>query len=217
MKRGDIAWGLAFFCITAFLIIPATNEIFTSATKSHPYLLGFIKFAIMATMGELLSIRIGSGKWKKITGISYKAIIWGIVGMLSVLMFSLYSNGVAGAIKDNLILVGEGKFSIFLTAFLISAIMNLTFSPVFMAAHSISNTYIDMRAEGKKIKLGEVISAIDWQEYIKFVVGKTIPFLWIPAHTVTFLLPSVYRVIVAAYLSIVLGVILAYARNRKAK
>lgn len=215
MKRGDIVWGIAFLSITAFLVMPATNEIFVNATKVHPYLLGFIKFAIMATMGELLAARIGSGKWIKTVGMGYKAIVWGIVGILSVLMFSLYSNGVAGAIKDNLIFVGEGKFSVFLTAFLVSAIMNLTFSPVFMAGHSISNTYIDMRAEGKKIRLGEVIKVIDWQEFIRFVVAKTIPFLWIPAHTITFLLPPVYRVIVAAYLSIVLGVILAYARNRK--
>jgi len=140
MKRGDIAWGIAFLCITAFLIIPATNEIFIIATKAHPYLLGFIKFAVMATMGELLAARIGSGKWIKITGISYKAVIWGVIGMLSVLMFSLYSNGVAGSIRDNLIFVGEGRVSIFLSAFLVSSIMNLTFSPVFMAAHSISNT-----------------------------------------------------------------------------
>lgn len=49
-----------------------------------------------------------------------------------------------------------------------------------------------------------------------FVVGKTLPLWWIPVHTLTFLLPSEYRVLVAAYLSIVLGIILTYARRRKA-
>ena len=50
-----------------------------------------------------------------------------------------------------------------------------------------------------------------------FVVGKTIPFFWIPAHTVTFLLPPEYRVFVAALLSIALGLILALASSRHAK
>ncbi|GAB1473896.1 hypothetical protein MASR2M69_13370 [Bacteroidota bacterium] len=42
---------------------------------------------------------------------------------------------------------------------------------------------------------------------MKFVVGKTIPLFWIPAHTITFLLPDTYKVIFAASLSIVLGLI----------
>jgi hypothetical protein len=42
---------------------------------------------------------------------------------------------------------------------------------------------------------------------------KTIPIFWIPAHTITFLLPSEYRVLSAAFLSIALGTILAFAKK----
>jgi hypothetical protein len=59
-----------------------------------------------------------------------------------------------------------------------------------------------------------VIDRIDWPGFYTFVVGKTVPFFWIPAHTITFLLPSAYRVLWAAYLSIALGAILAYARRK---
>ncbi|WP_461391900.1 hypothetical protein [Desulfosporosinus fructosivorans] len=38
---------------------------------------------------------------------AYKTVIWGIVGMLIVLMFSIFSNGVAGAVKVNLLFVGS--------------------------------------------------------------------------------------------------------------
>ena len=215
MKRGDILWGLLLLVISAVLFIPVTHEVFVKATTNYPYPMGFVKFAIMASMGELLSIRIVTGKWIKSSGMLYKAVVWGIIGMLTVLTFNIYSNGVLGAVKAHLLFVGEGTLSTLLKAFLTSAIMNLTFSPVFMAAHRVSDTYIDMRYTGQKVTLGEAMNKVDWPGYIKFVVGKTILFWWIPAHTITFMLPPVYRVMVAAYLSIVLGIILTYARRRK--
>jgi prepilin signal peptidase PulO-like enzyme (type II secretory pathway) len=46
------------------------------------------------------------------------------------------------------------------------------------------------------------------------VVLKTIPLFWIPVHTITFMLPPHYRVVIAAYLSIVLGVFLVYSNKK---
>lgn len=215
MKRGDILWGGLLLCISAFLIIPKTHEIFLNATTYHPYITGFIKFSIMATMGECLSLRIGVGKWNKTEGMLYKAFVWGIVGMLTVLMFNLYSNGVSGAVKAHLLFSGAGFFGALLNAFLISALMNLTFSPVFMAAHRVSDTFIESRSKGRKITINEIITKTDWPGFINFVVGKTILFFWIPAHTITFMLPPVYRIIVAAYLSIALGIILTFAKRKQ--
>ena len=44
-----------------------------------------------------------------------------------------------------------------------------------------------------------------------FVFKKTIPFFWIPAHTITFLLPGQYQVLFAALLGVALGIILSIA------
>ena len=45
---------------------------------------------------------------------------------------------------------------------------------------------------------------------------KTVPLFWIPMHTVTFLLPAEYQVMMAAALSVALGVILSLGnRNKK--
>ncbi len=214
MKKGDILWGVIFLGITAFLIIPATHEIFVGVTGTHPYLMGFIKFAIMATMGELLAIRIISGNWKRPGGLIYKAVVWGIVGLLVVLMFGVFSNGVIGAEKAELLFGTDGIPGTFLNAVYVSVILNFTFGPMFMAAHRVSDMYIDTRAEGNKVNLSEAIAKIDWVGFIKIVIGKTIPFFWIPAHTITFLLPAQYRVLWAAYLSIALGVILSYAKRK---
>ena len=104
--------------------------------------------------------------------------------------------------------------SILVSAFLTSVIMNLTFGIVFMALHRISDTYIEMRFNQAKPSFKELIESINWAAFITFVVGKTIPLFWIPAHTITFALPPYLRVVVAAYLSIILGVILVYAKQK---
>ncbi|HWJ02684.1 MAG TPA: hypothetical protein VNU93_03325, partial [Verrucomicrobiae bacterium] len=65
-----------------------------------------------------------------------------------------------------------------------------------------------------QVKLADVVNHIDWHGFISFVVLKTIPFFWIPAHTITFMLPTEYRVLTAAFLSIALGGILAFAKKQ---
>lgn len=217
MKLGDYVWLLALSILSAGLLVPSTHQVFISLTQEHPYLMGFLKFAILATMGELLVIRLLSGQWKKTTGMFPKAIVWGIVGLMVVLMFEIYLNGVAGAVRKQLLYVGDGAVTPVLTAFFISAIMNLTFGPVFMAAHRMTDLYIDRKSEGGSADWAAIVANIDWQGFVKFVVAKTVPFFWIPAHTIVFLLPPEYRVLVAAYLSIALGAILAYARRRKSE
>ena len=215
LNKGDYLWLLTFCGVSALLVIPATHRIFINGTQAHPYLLGFIKFMVLATLGELLAIRIVSGRWSRPHGMAYKSVLWGVFGMMIVLMFEIYLSGVGGAVKKELLFVGDGAFSAVLTAFFISALMNLTFAPAFMAVHRMTDTYIDMRADGQSPNWREVVAKIDWPCFIAFVVARTIPFFWIPAHTVTFLLPPEYRVLSAAYLSIALGAILSYARRKK--
>jgi hypothetical protein len=87
-----------------------------------------------------------------------------------------------------------------------------------MAFHRITDTYIDMM-DGKitnlsNVALKDVIQKIDWNGFVSFVVLKTIPFFWIPAHTITFSLPPIYQIMMAAMLGIALGCILAFAKRR---
>jgi hypothetical protein len=219
LNRGDLLWLAALCAVSSILLIPASHEVFVSVTKTHSYILGFIKFAILATMGELLTIRIMAGAWKNPTGVIYRAAIWGLIGMLIVLMFEIFSSGVAGAVAKGLLWSGDGSSTRIWVAFWIATIMNLTFAPTFMTTHRITDTYIDFTCgEGiplSDIKLSDVIAKIDWQGMVSFVFVKTIPFFWIPAHTITFMLPPEYRVLMAAYLSIALGAILAYGKRGK--
>lgn len=47
----------AFAVLAAFaavLIIPQSREVFKSLSSAHPYIMGFIKFGLLATVGEVL-------------------------------------------------------------------------------------------------------------------------------------------------------------------
>ena len=58
MKKGDFIWSGVLICIIAVLAIPSSREVFMEATGAHPYIGGFLKFAVLATMGDLLGARI---------------------------------------------------------------------------------------------------------------------------------------------------------------
>jgi hypothetical protein len=61
----------------------------------------------------------------------------------------------------------------------------------------------------------ELIEKNDWNSLVEFSWLKTCPYFWIPAHTIVFLLPGQYRVLVSAFLSIALGLLLAIAKKGK--
>lgn len=219
LKKGDFIWLMVLGLIILFLVIPQTHYIFVKLTQNHPYLMGFIKVFILATMGELLALRIVTNQWQNSTGIFYRALIWGLLGMSFVLIFDIFAGGVLKALSKGLL--PGSKDSKLAFAFFTSTIMNLAFAPTMMAFHRITDTFIDL-GEGKirgifQVSIGQVIKNIDWENFVSFVVVKTIPLFWIPAHTVTFLLPAEYRVLVAAFLSIALGAILAFAKRNSKK
>jgi hypothetical protein len=221
LKKKDLFWVLGLGIIVFILVFPTTHTLFINTTKQHPYIMGFVKVSILATMGELLAVRIITGDYNKNTGLIYKFIVWGFLGMAFALVFDLFANGVAGSMKNGLLPAFAndtftGKLGF---AFFTSALMNLIFGPTFMALHRVTDTYIDL-GNGRlasifKVKLEEVTKKIDWHGFVSFVVLKTVPIFWIPAHTITFMLPSEYRVLMASFLSIALGGILAFSKRRK--
>ncbi|MGV8983462.1 hypothetical protein [Clostridium sp.] len=223
MKKKDLIWLGTLLIIVFLLAYPLTNEMYTVANKAHPYIMGFLKVSILATMGELLALRIATGDYKTPVGIIYKFIVWGFLGMGFVIAFDLFANGVTGSMNKGLLPSGvQDTFSAkLLFAFFTSAFMNLIFGPTFMTLHRLTDTYIELGhgkfSEIKKIKLRAVTDKIDWYGFMSFVVFKTIPFFWIPAHTITFLLPGEYRVLMAAFLSLALGIILANSKRKNVK
>ena len=90
MKKHDFIFLLVFILIICFLSIPYTREVFETATENYPYIMGFIKTSILATMGELLASRIATKKYFSRKGVLQKFVIWGFLSFGFLLHFNIF-------------------------------------------------------------------------------------------------------------------------------
>ncbi|CAK7073036.1 hypothetical protein ACF3M2_18155 [Tissierella carlieri] len=211
MGKDNLKKDIIFISILVVFLLFTITKSYSQFISRHMYWDGFIKFSILATMGELLSERINSKVWKKTQGLIWRIGIWGVFGSLVALMFTIFSEGVIGAQKKGLLV---GNNSLF-TAFFTSIIMNTTSGPVMMGLQRIGTTYIDLRYKKNRTSFKEVIEIIDWTSFICFEVFTTIPLIWIPANTLTFLMSEKYRILIAALLSMILGLILTLGKMKQ--
>ena len=232
MKRNDFIFAAcAGLFLMPFFVFPAVYEFYKGINHHHPFLMSFVKFAILSTTGELIGLRIRTGQYLQSGfGVLPRALVWGILGVGIKMAFVIFGEGAPRMLAAMGISFPDGHpseilnqnfFTTFsglqlLTAFTVSVTMNTFFAPVFMTIHKITDTHI-LRTGGTvkgfftPIPFGQIMSRINWNVQWGFVFKKTIPLFWFPAHTVTFLLPAEFRVLFAAILGIVLGVLLSVA------
>ncbi|MCX6257910.1 MAG: Mpv17/PMP22 family protein [Bacteroidia bacterium] len=228
MKKQDVYF--LGFVIMFFALIFQYHALFGGYEKfnhDHGMLMSFIKFAILATLGEVIGLRIKTGSYyKKGFGIIPRAIVWGFLGLAINGAFIIFSTGTPSLLAslgiDNADQLLKGPFCAakILAAFSVSAALNLVFAPVMMTIHKITDTHIistggTVSGFFSPIRFGENMMKLNWYVQWNYVFKKTIPFFWIPAHTITFLLPPDYRILFAALLGIILGVILSVANLTK--
>ena len=210
-----------------FFIFKDVYTFYSKFNKDHGLIMAFIKFAILATFGESIGLRIKESVYnRKGFGLLSRAVVWGFLGITIKLAFVIFASGTpvfleyVGLTDAGKILSGELTGLKVLVAFSVSVAMNLIYAPVMMTLHKITDIHIinnrgKLSAFGKRIQFAEIFKSINWDVQWHFVFKKTIPFFWIPAHTVTFLLPPDFRVLFAALLGIALGLILAVASLKK--
>lgn len=224
IKRSDIV----FFAgvILMFLPFVISKEVFdyyNQFNSDHELTTAFLKFAVLATIGDVLGLRIKTGSYfRKGFGIIPRMIVWGFLGITIKIAFVLFASGTPAFLETiglkNAALVMKGNFNTekLLVAFCISFAMNVIYGPVMMTMHAITDMHImsnggTLRGFFTPIRFRKIFVNLDWDVQWNFVFKKTIPFFWIPAHTITFLLPPELRVLFAALLGITLGTILAIA------
>jgi hypothetical protein len=226
MKRKDL---LFFLCIVLFFSpFIFSHEVFDSYRQfnhDHGLITSFLKFAVLATLGEIIGLRIKTGNYYEHGfGILPRAVVWGFIGLTIKAAFIIFTSGtpvflqycgMKDAVQAFSGPIGTEKVFI---AFCTSVAMNLVYAPVMMTFHKITDTHI-LSHNGKlsclvrPIAFREIFIHLNWDVQWHFVFKKTIPFFWIPAHTITFLLPADYQVLFAAILGIMLGMILAIANK----
>ena len=227
MRTSDkIALGAVLCGLAAFLVIPGCMDGFIDLTKKNPYLMSFAKFAVLSTFGECIGLRIATGVYNRPGfGVLPRAIVWGLLGVGIKFAFTIFINGAPYVLAElGLPVTPEtarsGPFALkLLIAFTFSVSLNSIFAPVFMTLHRVTDAHIvanggTLRGFFTPLDMTRHLREINWSSLWGFVFKKTLPFFWVPAHTITFLLPSHFRVLFAALLGIILGLILAFA-NRK--
>ncbi len=208
------AWILLLAGVLAVLGVPQSREVFVALTKAHPYLMGMAKFALLGTMGELLSWKVVSGKWRLVgVRLWQRALVWAFIGVMLTVAFPLFSAGVDGLLELGYL---PGRGVKWLTAFWKSFFLQAVFAFPFMTFHRITDGLIERGMLFRRWPFVEVYRAIDWDNMFT-VVGGSIVWFWLPVHTVNFMLPPEFRVIIAALLAIVLGLILGAAKRMSAR
>ncbi|MBF0312172.1 MAG: hypothetical protein HQK52_02080 [Oligoflexia bacterium] len=186
-----------------------------SFLNDYPAFAGFLKFAILATLGEIIARLVTTGRLT-LRGIHLgeRALAWGFIGYVLSFVIPIYSAGIDKlAALDRLILLPMApELSL---AFWKSFWINALFGLPLMIFHRVTDTFIDNRAF---LRLGgwpfsQTLIAVDWKNICR-KVAPTLVWFWLPAHTITFMLSPEYRVFMAALLSICLGMILALMKPR---
>ncbi len=203
-------WILLLAAVVTILSVAESRELFKELTRSWPFPMGMAKVGLLGTMGEMLGGRIASGTWT-IRGIrlGQRVLVWALLGAAFTVVFPLFAAG-TGALLAAGLLPGQG--SPLLGALWTSVLMNLLFGFEMMTFHRVTDMLIERDQLFGPWPLGQVLQQLDWRNLLR-VPGLSLLWFWIPAHTVTFLLPPEFRVVCAALLAIALGCILGLAKR----
>jgi hypothetical protein len=174
-------------------------DIYVDWVKANPLLSAAIQFAILGTLGEIISLSIRKKKFAlpgnplQVLG---KVAAWALLGIIIKYGFT-GMKGFTSALLDHGLLpqfMGEGIGR----AFAVSTLTNIFFGPQMMFFHRLEDNLIMW-----EWNLGGLSKA--WWTLIWF---------WIPAHTVTFSLQPDYQIGLAAVWSLALGIIMGMAKKR---
>ena len=198
----DIVGAAYFVAVVAFLLTNA--DLVARHQGASWYAMGFVKFAMLATFGECLKNRILTSHWIP-TKVALRFVIWGIIGMWITAAFPVVDGGVKTLNALNMWPAQP-------IAFWMSTWINVFtgFAFFMMLAHYWTDTVL---VEGW-IWPWDVFGRAATVRWAKVVLISIFLF-WLPAHTITFMLPPVWRILFAAFLGIALGLILSFAARKR--
>ena len=232
MKKNDFIFILVLCVIfLPFVFSKTAYELYMELSGKHFMIMGFVQYALLATIGEMLGLRLQTGNYvEKGFGVLPRAFVWGTLGLTIVAAIQIFGVG-SPVFIDNLFNLGDGgivtimatpgiSFMKVVGAFIMAFFMDVFFSPLFMIVFGVYDMHIKQTGgtlKGfftHKVKYSENLQNFNWKVQWRFVFMKTIPLFWIPAHTIMYLLPVEFQVLMSSMLGIVLGVILFFANKK---
>ncbi|MBZ0199006.1 MAG: hypothetical protein K8H86_03995 [Ignavibacteriaceae bacterium] len=173
-------------------------EWYIQLVKAYPIVTAMVQFALLGTLGDVIS------KWiiKKKIFLPYAPLTlfmkmgeWALLAIFIKYAFIGFHGFV-----DSLMAQGYLPEMIGLPySFSISASMNLQFGPFLVIMHRLLDNFVLRESNWHNIDKG--MYSLLW--------------FWIPAHTITFILPKPFQIGLAAIWSVALGIILGYYNKKK--
>jgi len=166
----------------------------------HDYMLlsAFVQFALLGTAGEILGILAAKRRpGTRILEWAVKAVVWGVLGILIKYAFTGFK-GFLAALVDAGLLPRACEDVPLLRAFSLSVLTNAMFGPLLMFLHRSADNLV----AGARGYEGIGVSLL------------TLAWFWVPAHTLTFILPYDFQIGLAALWSVALGLIMGFTRQR---
>ncbi|HOO32250.1 MAG TPA: hypothetical protein PK466_04920 [Thermotogota bacterium] len=162
---------------------------------NHPIWSAMLQFAVLGTVGEIVGATVKNRKFKLFSAGIFlgKMLIWAILAVMIKYAFTGFG-GFVEALTTHQMLPEWGH------PFFISAFMNILFGPVMIMSHRFMDNILEQNPGNWKGIKGALL---------------TLLWFWIPAHTVTFMLPAVWRITLAAVWSVVLGAIMGFFKREK--
>ena len=172
-------------------------ETYVAFVTAHPLLSAMLQFAALGTLGDVIAGWIIARRLFLPFGLKtllLKMLEWAFLAVLIKYAFTGFNGFIDKLVADKMLpqLAGPTR------AFAVSTAMNLQFGPFLVLMHR----WLDNLVAGKK----------NWANIDKGFMSLL--WFWIPAHTLTFMLPDEYRIGLAAVWSVFLGLILGFF-NRK--
>ena len=169
--------------------------------QAHPFLSAALQFGLLGTLGEVMAFTLKARRPAlpcTFLQLLAKVLAWALLGLVIKAGF-VGMKGFTRALIDHHILPGVLSSGLG-WAFALSTLTNVFFGPQMMLFHRLEDNLILGRRgfDGMAPAL------------------RTLLWFWIPAHTLTFSLPTDFQVGLAALWSLALGLILGLASNRRA-
>ncbi len=174
-------------------------EAYTTWVAAHPLIAAAVQFALLGTLGEILSHWLVTRRPDlpcTILQLLAKMLGWALLGVIIKYGFAGMKGFTSALVTHHLLpaFCGQGLG----WAFAVSVLTNIFFGPQMMAFHRLTDNLI-LRRQGFA-----GIQRAWW----------TLLWFWIPAHTLTFSLPPDYQVGLAAVWSVVLGIIMGLSTQK---
>lgn len=173
---------------------------YVDTVRAYPLLSAAIQFAILGTLGEVIAASVGKRRLAlpcTPAQLAAKMLAWALLGVIIKYGFAGMKGFVRALLDKGLLppLLSTG----FGWALAVSVFTNLLFGPQMMFFHRLEDNFI----LGQRGFAG--LEKAWW----------TLLWFWIPAHTVTFMLPPSFQIGLAALWGLVLGIILGASKAKR--